>query len=253
MKIHLSKAIAKAAAKNMALNPPPIPLYPTKGKKRRDKEGRKTSEDEDDATNYVAFDIRLIPGDETSEKLRRKLKIFDDGTPEDWCKWRRDLEGLTAMPAYAKSSAQVSIINTLLRGKAQDTFVRQWTEHKNVNVPADNAPVRERNKHAKHAIQNALNDVALTVFGMTGALSAQKENMRKYYLFDPQRFTVREYADVSKKSISIYSIFRWMTLPKTRHLRPFRWTSSRIFSIRASRTSGKGACALCQEVITSRS
>ena len=193
MKIHLSKAIAKAASKAMALAPPPLPFDPKRVQKRN-KDKRKSSDDDDDATNYVAFDVRLIPGDETSEKVRRKLKVFEDGTPEDWCKWRSDYEGLTALPAYASHTAQVSIINTLMRGKARDIFVRQWTEYKNTNPPGGNASEREKNKHAGNAIHHALNDVALMAFGTSGAVSAQKDYMRKYVLLDPERHTVREFS-----------------------------------------------------------
>ena len=120
MKIATSKAIAKAAAKRMALAPPLIPFdHPKKGRgTNRNKKDRrkKQSEDEDDSTTYVSFDVRLIPGDDDSPKVRRKLRVFEDGTPEEWCKWRIDLEGLTlSVATYARNDAKVSVINTLLR------------------------------------------------------------------------------------------------------------------------------------------
>ena len=142
----------------------------------------------------MSFDVRLIPGDDASPKVRRKLRVFEDGTPEEYCKWRIDFEGLTSVVTYARNDAQVSIINTLLRGKARDTFVRKWTEYTNTNPPAANTDARAQNRHAELALQHALNDVALMAFGMSGAVAAQKDYMRKYVLLDTEWYTVREFA-----------------------------------------------------------
>ena len=114
------KLIAEVQARAMQLTPPPIPFddHPKKTKGRKDQKV-----DEEDETSYVTFEIKLEPDKKSSEKVCRKLKVFDNGTPEDYCKWCKDFNDLVANPAYSSADAKATVLNTLLRGMAHDTFL----------------------------------------------------------------------------------------------------------------------------------
>ena len=72
--------------------------------------------------------------------------------------------------------------------------MRKWTDYTNTNPPANDATAREKTRHASFAMQRALNDVAHMVFGMTGAVAAEKDHLRNHVILDPERHTVREFA-----------------------------------------------------------
>ena len=93
------KKIAEAQARALSINPPPITfdVSSDKKKKRNDRKG----DDDDDETRYVVFEIRLDPEGNSPEKVKRKLKVFDNGTPEEYCKWRMDYDDLVENPAYS--------------------------------------------------------------------------------------------------------------------------------------------------------
>jgi hypothetical protein len=56
------------------------------------------------STKYITFDCRLDPQDKNSEKVARKLKVFKNGTPEEYCKWRIDYDDLVTYPSFKKKA-----------------------------------------------------------------------------------------------------------------------------------------------------
>ena len=65
--------------------PPPIHFHrKTKGKKaKEDKEEQKSK--------YRTFDLYFDPEDENSDKYTRKIRIFEEGSAEDWIELRMEL------------------------------------------------------------------------------------------------------------------------------------------------------------------
>ena len=74
--------------------PPPISFsqlnqYPKKGKTSKD-----DSEDEEKSPKYREFEIRLDLNDEESDTYKKKVSVFEDGTPLEWCEWREKTNSL---------------------------------------------------------------------------------------------------------------------------------------------------------------
>ena len=129
------KKIAEALACALSINPPPITfdVSSDKKKKRNDCKG----DDNDDETRYVVFEIRLDPEGNSPEKVKCKLKVFDNGTPEEYCKWRMDYDDLVENPAYSSPEAKANILQTLLRGKARDVFSSKLANYKDIGDDGD--------------------------------------------------------------------------------------------------------------------
>ena len=98
MKVNMNQLAAELHERNMQLMPPLIPFDPVSEKKNRN-DGKKSQEDED-STKYISFDTRLNPKDKRSENVTRKLRVFEDGTPEEYCKWQIDYDNLVSYSSF---------------------------------------------------------------------------------------------------------------------------------------------------------
>jgi hypothetical protein len=187
MKVDMQKLAAEAQVKTMQLMPPPIPFDPPKSKKKNRKEGGRSSQEEDkDSTKYITFDCCLDPKDKNSEKVSRKLKVFEDGTPEEYCKWRIDYDDLVSYPAFKTGEAKLSLLLSILKGKSRDRSVTSHDNHKSEN----DAAAAENRLSANKLLECALNDMARDVFKVPNAARRQKDYMRNCLFLND---TVREW------------------------------------------------------------
>jgi hypothetical protein len=170
MKINLQKLSAEANARSWLTTPPPIPFVPT-NKKLRNDHGQKGN-DEDDSSKYVSFNCRLDPKDKNSENVTRSLKVFENGTPEEYCKWRIDYDELVTYPAYNKADTKLTILLSILKGDSRDNFVMYHGTFKDNNDSATTKP--EVKLSADELLSYALNSLARDVFKVTGAERVQK-------------------------------------------------------------------------------
>jgi len=171
MKVDMQKLAAEAQAKTLQLMPPPIPFDQPSKKKTRKEGGRKSQEDDD--TKYISFDCRLDPKNKHSEKVTRKLKIFEDGTPEEYCKWRSDYDDLVSYQAFNTADAKLSLLLSILKGKSRDRFVMSHDKLKSDNNEAS----EEDQISADDILKCALNDLAHDVFKVPNAARRQKHYM----------------------------------------------------------------------------
>ena len=68
--------------------PPAIPF---------DKAEKKAEKKSENKENYKTFDIRLNKKEKDSEKVEHSVKVFEQGSPEDFCNWferYQDREGI---------------------------------------------------------------------------------------------------------------------------------------------------------------
>jgi hypothetical protein len=108
MKIDMQRLGAEAQVKTMQLMPPPIPFK--ESKKLRRENGRQQSTDDDNSTgttSRLTVDSRLNPQVKISEKVSQKLKVFENGTPEEFCKWRIDYDDLVTYPSFKNKGSKV--------------------------------------------------------------------------------------------------------------------------------------------------
>jgi hypothetical protein len=173
MKIDMNKMAQELHAKALALMPPPIPFdHPTA--KGSSGSGEKKTADED-SNKFVSFDCRLNPRDKNSEKITYKIKVFEAGTPEDYCKWRSEYDDLASKPSFTNPEAKLSIILSVLKGKARDKFQSEYDTIKGID---DGAESEEDKVGQDGVIKMALNELAKDVFRMEDAEKQQKRYMR---------------------------------------------------------------------------
>jgi len=165
---------AEAHVRTMQLMPPPIPFYPPKKKGHDEKNCTKQQETPEDSTKYILFDCRMDPKDKHSKKVTCKLKVFEDGTPEEYCKWQIDYDDLVTHPSFNKVETRVSVLLSILKGKTRDLFITCHAKQKEENDSEE-----EKDRMTDLAVlEHALNDMAHDVFKMKKAASWQKHYMR---------------------------------------------------------------------------
>ena len=108
-----------------AIWPPAIPFVRPKGKKQ-DKKSKTTDagddnnkDDDDNDVKVRGFKIKLIPGDKNvKDTYMVKQRVFEDGTPKDWCEWRVEVTQLLANCGYTTPSTQLAAYWGLLMRRA---------------------------------------------------------------------------------------------------------------------------------------
>jgi hypothetical protein len=133
-------------------------------------------EDEDTSFRSVKLDLKTNPTAADSPKFSSYFKVFENGTPEQWCRWREDLATVFRGLNLTTGPNQIGMIRHLLAGQARDTFNEYFSTGNLQETPAN--------------ILNALKKVATTIFP-DNAETSQKQYMR-HELRKPNKLTARE-------------------------------------------------------------
>jgi hypothetical protein len=112
-----------------------IPLYP------QAKWGQTTNSTKEDGLNFreIKLELRANPADAKSVKMGAYFKVFDSGTPEQWCRWRDDL--VRAWNGLGNKTGETKALTArhLLEGQALDDFNGYLTQHGETSEEIDNA------------------------------------------------------------------------------------------------------------------
>ena len=173
MKVDMNWLAAEAHVRTMQLMPPLIPFDPV-SKKKNHNVGKKSQEDED-STKYISFDTCLNPKDKHSEKVTRKLRVFEDGTPKEYCKWWIDYDDLVSYSSFAGTDARISLLQTILKGKVRDLFATSSHARLKQQNDAEEDPLDKMS--AEHLVEHALDDMAHDIFKVPNAYCRQKHYM----------------------------------------------------------------------------
>jgi len=155
-----------------------IPLYPLApwndaGAKRKAK-----GEGETDIPtfNEIKLELRSNPENADSVKVGAFFKVFENGTPEQWCRWRDDLKRAWKGLNNTTGPNRASTVRHLLEGQALDDF-EQFFMVEGVNETVEN-------------VNKALKKVAANIFPADAVM-----NMKTYLNFElkkPNKLTARE-------------------------------------------------------------
>jgi hypothetical protein len=154
-----------------------IPLYPIepwndKKEVPEDKRGAKAARD---AFKEVKMELRANPAAADSMKYGSYFKVFDQGTPEQWCRWRDDLKRAWAGLGNTTGPQRAATVRHLLEGQALDDF-ENYLRSGDVAETVDN-------------INKALKMVAVAIFPADAVTS-----MKQYLNFElkkPKALTAR--------------------------------------------------------------
>ena len=151
--------------------PPPIHFHrKTKGKKaKEDKEEQKSK--------YRTFDLYFDPEDENSDKYTRKIRIFEEGSAEDWIELRMELEDLFIAGNYETTDQKIGIYRCIFDGKTKDL----WRYYFNKRTVENNEAPLGKQLEPEALCARILNDIAKKIFGNQWATAArtQKRYMRR--------------------------------------------------------------------------
>ena len=100
---------------------PPTTLFENDEKKNK-------SFKDDEKEKYKTFEIKLNKKEKDSDKLDSTVKVFEDGTPEDFCKWRARYNEVKTMMPLDTPMKQVKIIHNILKDSYLETFNNHITE-----------------------------------------------------------------------------------------------------------------------------
>ena len=90
-----------------------------------EKSDKKSDKSNDEKEKYKTFDIKLNKTDKNSEKVEISLKVFENGSPEDFCKWFEQYNELKTMMSLDTASKQIKIIRSILK----DTYLETFNTH----------------------------------------------------------------------------------------------------------------------------
>jgi len=158
----------------------PLPKNGKKGKKigiseKRDDE---SESDKDNSTKYCTLEVvKFDPDDPDSDGYMQKVAVFEDGHPEEWVKWRKEITKLFKVLGYNNHPAQQhKLYCSLLASKAAEYYNEFFNCHAANNV----ALPKDVQLHNGVVLEHTLNDVAKKVFpNWEIALRAQKAYIQK--------------------------------------------------------------------------
>ncbi len=156
-----------------------IPLYPLAQWNDAGAKRKASGQGDGDATptfNEIKLELRSNPENAASVKVGAFFKVFENGTPEQWCRWRDDLNRAWKGLNNTNGPNRATTVRHLLEGQALDDFEQFF-------MPDD---VTETNKN----VNLALKKVAANIFPADAVM-----NMKQYLNFElkkPNKLTARE-------------------------------------------------------------
>ena len=117
--------MAKKLQKLATCLPPAIPF------EEDDRKSGKNKDEKYEKEKYKTFDVKLNKKEKDSEKVEVSMKVFENGTPEDYCKWMEQYLELKTMMPLDSASKQVKVIRTILKGIYLDTFNQHLSDTEN--------------------------------------------------------------------------------------------------------------------------
>ena len=138
----------------------------------------KEGDSDDTAFRTVKLDLKTEPTDPSSVKFTSYFKVFENGTPEQWCRWREDLATVFVGLDLTTGPSQIGMVRHLLSGQALDAFNLHFTD------PTVTQTVAQ--------VRAGLKMVAHLVFA-ENAVTNQKQYMR-HEMRKPNKLSARETA-----------------------------------------------------------
>ena len=87
-----------------------------------EKNEKKSEKKDNEKEKYKTFDIKLSKKEKDSEKVEISVKVFENGTPEDFCKWYEQYVELAEMMPLDTPTKKIKIIRSILKDTYLETF-----------------------------------------------------------------------------------------------------------------------------------
>ena len=167
----MNSKVAERVEHHVQSFPPAI----TFAKSKKSKEKRETSD-------FREFEILLDPSNTNSQKTKKSAYVYEQGDPETWCHWRKQVDDMCLLLSATTPEAKTKVIEALLRGRALESFQTYQQANKTSHPTWD----------AEKILKITLNDMATQIFPVKNAYRQQKTYM-KYHLFIGNGVSVKQF------------------------------------------------------------
>jgi hypothetical protein len=83
---------------------------------------------DDNQRSIITMELKSQAGTATSANYKKKIALFDEGTPQEWIDTQRDILEVWRQNSITVPADRVSIIKAVLRGETLNTFVATLDE-----------------------------------------------------------------------------------------------------------------------------
>eukprot|EP00957_Ditylum_brightwellii_P013611 1027016-Ditylum_brightwellii.AAC.1 len=84
---------------------------------------------------FLTYKLRTPPADTTSPIYKLFIPFFNEGTPEEWIKFRLGLQAVLKGPNITQGPASYAVAKNFLKGDALMVFEQAEIAHENQIVP----------------------------------------------------------------------------------------------------------------------
>jgi hypothetical protein len=112
---------------------------------------------DDNQRSIITMELKSQAGTATSANYKKKIALFDEGTPQEWIDTQRDILEVWRQNSITVPADRVSIIKAVLRGETMTTFVATLDE---LRIGADGGFVAI----TMDMVNAAMTEVAKTIF-----------------------------------------------------------------------------------------
>jgi hypothetical protein len=174
-----SAQLKKLAKEREAIWPPPI-SFSLMGKYTQPK-GASEKDDKKESAKFIKFEIPLDLANPATDKYERKVKIFDDGTPLEWCEFREAVDDLfeaygCADSTDANTAKRHHFYIALFAGRAKVSYIHNYNHY---NAWNQGRPVNERASDSD-VLRLVINETAKSFFdSWDSAVREQQQYMRQ--------------------------------------------------------------------------
>jgi hypothetical protein len=120
--VEYSKKVAQKL-QGLTSFPPAIPF---------EKPSEKKADSKDDKDKYKTFEVKIDKEDKDSDTIEHSIKVFEQGTPEEYVKFLESFRELEASMPLDKPEQKVNVLRSLLKGSFLEAFNTQLGELKDL-------------------------------------------------------------------------------------------------------------------------
>ena len=187
MKTHFNDVeyAKKMAQKGLTTFPPAIPFEKPAEPKSSDEEKEKDK--------YKTFDVKIDKSDTLSDTIEYSIKVFEEGTPEQFVQWFEQYQELEQMMPLDKPAQKVNVVRNLLKG----TYLELFNTTLGDEVPTDKK------------VQTALGKVALKAFNNDRHAYRRQVQYMRYQLY----FTTSNFKKFELRLKQLNKYLKYFPLP----------------------------------------
>ena len=140
---------------------PIVPLVP-----------RKHDSDDNDKSNFITFELMVIAGSNAAGKYKKTVRLFDDGSPDEFIKMMDDLDDIYKQNKIDDAPDQNALIESILKGNSKENYLMFMSEERGTDTSGN------LNTITKEMLTKVMNKMKMEVFPYR-ALDRQKSWMKR--------------------------------------------------------------------------